>query len=476
MNLQEISSFTIRQLSTAFAKKELSPVEVVQAILSHIGEMNPRLHVFITVMQESALREAKEAEAKFCSGTISGPLQGIPIAHKDILYTQGIPTTAASKVYADFIPSYDATVVARLKAAGTILIGKTNLHEIAFGPTSAVSYYGPVRNPWNLEHIAGGSSGGSAVGVLVKLCWGATGTDTGGSIRVPASACGVVGIKPTYGRVSRYGVIPLAWTLDHIGPITGCVEDAALLLEAMAGYDPNDLTTSQRPVPNYVRSLTGDIRGLRVGIPKEYFFERAEDEVVQAVHEAIRVFENLGAYPEEISLPHMKYAPLVRGAIIFAEASAYYEKILRTRWKDFSSDIQGKLTLGATIPARRYIQAQQVRRLLERDFLHAFQRVDTIVTPTLPVIPPKIGEEVIKIKGVETDIAGALIPFTFPYNATGLPAISIPCGFSASGLPIGLQIGGKPFDEETVFRVAYAYEQQTPWRNKKIPAWGEESK
>jgi len=468
MNTKEIFSFSVRQLSKAFIQKEISPVEVVQALLERAIEVNPRLNAFITVTQEEAMRAAKEAEAKFLSGTVSGPLQGVPIAHKDIVYTRGIRTTAASKVYKDFIPSYEATVVTRLKEAGTVLIGKTNLHEIAFGPTSAVSHYGPVRNPWNLEHIPGGSSGGSAAAVAVGLGFGATGTDTGGSIRIPAAACGIVGIKPTYGRVSRYGVMPLAWSLDHIGPITRNVEDAALLLEAMAGYDPHDPSSSQLPVPNYARALTGDLKGVRVGIPKEYFFELAEEEVARAVQEAVRVLENAGARCEEISLPHVKYAPAIRGALIFSEAAAVHEKAMKTRWNDFSADIQAKLSLGTTIRAQEYIQAQRVRRLLERDFLNAFRRVDVLATPTLPIVAPKITEGPAEVKGIDRD-PNTLIPFTFPYNATGLPAISIPCGFSSSGLPIGLQIGGKPFDEETVLKVAHAYEQRTPWHTQKAP-------
>ncbi len=468
MNTKDIFSFSIHQLSKAFTQKELSPVEVVQALLERAREVNPRLNAFITFTQEEAMRAAKEAEAKFLSGTVSGPLQGVPIAHKDIVYTQGIRTTAASKVYKDFIPSYEATVVTRLKGAGTVLIGKTNLHEIAFGPTSAVSYYGSVRNPWNLEHIPGGSSGGSAAAVLAGLCFGATGTDTGGSIRIPAAACGIVGIKPTYGRVSRYGVMPLAWSLDHVGPITRSVEDAALLLEAMAGYDPHDPSSSRLPVPNYARALTGDLKGVRLGIPKEYFFELAEEEVARAVQEAVRVLENAGARCEEIPLPHVKYAPAIRGALIFSEAVAVHEKAMKTRWNDFSADIQAKLSLGTTIRAQEYIQAQRVRRLLERDFLNAFRRVDVIVTPTLPIAAPKITEGPAEVKGIDRD-PNTLIPFTFPYNATGLPAISIPCGFSSSGLPIGLQIGGKPFDEETVLKVAHAYEQQTPWHTRKAP-------
>lgn len=468
MKIQEIFPLSISQLSAAFVRKELSPLEVVRAILERIPEINPRLNAFITITQEEALQAAKDAEAKFLAGKVLSPLQGVPIAHKDILYTRGIRTTAASKVYADFVPSYDATVVERLRAAGTILIGKTNLHEIAFGPTSATSYYGPVRNPWNLEHVPGGSSGGSAAVVLTGLSWGATGTDTGGSIRIPAALCGIAGIKPTYGRVSRYGVMPLAWSLDHIGPITRSVEDAAILLEAMAGYDPNDPTTHQLPVPHYAQALTGDIKGLRVGIPKEYFFESADEEVAETVRKAIAVLEGLGARCEEVSLPHMKYAPLIRGAIIFGEASAVHEKAIRTRRKDFSLDIQTKLTLGTTVSAKDYIQAQRMRRLLIGDFLNAFQYIDVVITPTLPIVAPKIGQETVKVRGVDMDLPNPMILCTFPFNATGLPAISVPCGVSASGLPIGLQIAGKPFEESTILKVAHAYEQQTPWRVKKV--------
>lgn len=455
---------TIAGLAARIRKKEISPVEVTEAVLDRIAAADGRVKAFVTVTRDEARNAAKAAEHAILSGNYLGPLHGIPIGVKDLFYTRGVRTAAGSKILANFVPDYDAAVVERLKRAGAVIVGKTNTHEFAYNVFTP-----PTRNPWDLDRIPGGSSGGSGAAVAASLCVAATGTDTGGSIRIPAALCGVVGIKPTYGRVSKHGVIPLSWTCDHAGPLAKSVEDAALMLGAMAGYDPQDPSTADVPVPTYVRALTGDIKGLKVGLPREYFFDGIDTEVEDAVKKAIKVLEGLGASVEEISLPQIKHIAAVHVAIVLTEAATYHERWLRTRADDYAPDVRFGLEWGKLFMGMDYVQAQRVRELIRQDFAKALRRVDLIAAPTVPAAAPKVGETSVKIRDRSEGILSAMIRLNRPSNHTGLPAISVPCGFTANGLPVGLQLIGRAFDEATVLRAAHAYEVNTPWRQKIAP-------
>ncbi|MBI4408673.1 MAG: Asp-tRNA(Asn)/Glu-tRNA(Gln) amidotransferase subunit GatA [Gemmatimonadetes bacterium] len=455
---------TIAALAARIRKKEVSPVEVTDAVLDRIAATDGRLKAFVTVTRDEARNAAKAAEHAILAGNYLGPLHGIPIGLKDLYYTRGVRTTASSKILASFVPDYDATVVARLKRAGAVIVGKTNTHEFAYSVFTP-----PTRNPWDLDRIPGGSSGGSGAAVAASLCLAATGTDTGGSIRIPAALCGVVGLKPTYGRVSKYGVIPLSWTCDHAGPITKTVEDAALVLGVMAGHDPRDPSTVDVPVPNYARALTGEVKGLRIGVPRQYYFDSLDPEVEEAVRKAVKVLEGLGALVEEVSLPEIKHIAGVHVAIVLTEAATYHERWLRTRADDYAPDVRFGLEWGKLFMGMDYVQAQRVRELIRQDFAQALRRVDLIAAPTVPVAAPKVGETSVKIKNASEGILGAMIRLNRPSNHTGLPAVSVPCGFTAGGLPVGLQLIGRAFDEATVLRAAHVYEANTPWRGKTAP-------
>lgn len=464
MSDPKLSFDTIAGLAARIRKKEISPVEVTEAVLDRIAAVDGRVKAFVTVTRDEARNAAKAAEHAILSGNYLGALHGIPIGVKDLFYTRGVRTTAGSKILANFVPDHDAAVVERLKRAGAVIVGKTNTHEFAYNVFTP-----PTRNPWDLERIPGGSSGGSGAAVAASLCVAATGTDTGGSIRIPAALCGVVGIKPTYGRVSKRGVIPLSWTCDHAGPLAKSVEDAALMLGAMAGYDPQDPSTADVPVPTYVRALTGEIKGLKVGLPREYFFDGIDTEVEDAVKKAIKVLEGLGASVEEISLPQIKHIAAVHVAIVLTEAATYHERWLRTRADDYAPDVRFGLEWGKLFMGMDYVQAQRVRELIRQDFGKALRRVDLIAAPTVPAVAPKVGETSVKIRDRSEGILPAMIRLNRPSNHTGLPAISVPCGFTANGLPVGLQLIGRAFDEATVLRAAHAYEVNTPWRQKIAP-------
>ena len=481
-------SLTIRELSELIKKKEVSPVELTRSVLGRIDEVEERVHAYITVLKDEALASAKEAEKQILSGDYLGPLHGIPMSLKDIFVTKGILTTCGSKILGNFIPPYDATVVERLKKAGAVFVGKANMDEFAMGSSTENSYFGPTRNPWDLESVPGGSSGGSAASVAAGECFASLGTDTGGSIRQPASLCGVVGLKPTYGRVSRFGMIAFASSLDQAGPLTKTVEDAALVLNAVAGHDPRDSTSVNLPVPDYTVSLKEELRGVRIGVPREYFIEGMDRDVEKAVKGTITVLEDLGASPEEISLPHTEYAVAayyiiapseassnlarydgVRYGFRVADANTLRDMYFRTRALGFGREVKRRIMLGtyalsAGYYDAYYLKAQRVRTLMKRDFEEAFKRVDAIVTPTSPTPAFKIGEKAgDPLQMYLSDI------FTIPCNLAGLPGISVPCGFTPSGLPIGVQILGKAFDEETILRVAHAYESRTNWHKRSPP-------
>lgn len=459
----DLCYLSIGEASRLIRRRELSPLELTRACLERIRRLDGTLNAFITVTGESALAAAREAEAAIARGEYRGALHGIPIAIKDIFATQGVRTTAGSRILADWVPEHDATVVARLRATGAVFLGKVNLHEFAYGVTNVNPHYGPTRNPWDTERIPGGSSGGSGAAVAAGLCLGAIGSDTGGSIRIPSSLCGIVGLKPTYGRVSRHGVVPLSWSLDHVGPMTRTVEDAALMLSAMAGHDAQDAASASEPVPDYPAALMGDIHGLRVGIPRAHFFEGVDDAVLVCVEEAIRTLGEIGAKVEEISIPSVAQASAAASAILWSEATTYHYLNLKSRPQDYGDDVRVRLEAGLGYLALHYIQAQRVRSLFRQELTGIFQEVDVLATPTTPTAALKIGE-------APADRArSSLTRFTSPFNLAGLPALSVPCGFTLEGLPVGLQIVGRAFDEVTVLRAGHAYQQHTDWHKRRPP-------
>ncbi|MEJ2201072.1 MAG: Asp-tRNA(Asn)/Glu-tRNA(Gln) amidotransferase subunit GatA [Desulfuromonadaceae bacterium] len=481
----QLTDLTIHALHDKLLKRQLSSVDITEAFLTRIEASNDQINAFITVCREQALQTAAEADkllAKECGERKFGVLTGIPLALKDIFVTEGIRTTCASKILDNFIPPYDGTAVRKLKEQGAVILGKLNMDEFAMGSSNENSAYGPVRNPWNLDCVPGGSSGGSAAAVAALQAPAALGTDTGGSIRQPASHCGVVGLKPTYGRVSRYGVIAYASSLDQVGPVTRDVEDCALLLGAVAGYDPADSTSVNRAVPDYRKNLKNGVKGLKIGLPKEYFIEGLDAEVQRAIDTAIQTYRELGAEIVEVSLPHTGYAVACYYLIATAEASsnlARYDGVrygqrldagqglidmyMQSRAAGFGPEVKRRIMLGTYALSSGYydayyLKAQKVRTLIRQDFLDAFNQVDVILTPVAPTAAFKINEKTEDpLQMYLSDI------FTIPVNLAGTCAMSLPCGQSAAGLPIGLQLIGKPFAEETILQSAYAFEQATKW-------------
>ena len=442
---------------------------MTEAILARVEKRNPHLNAYITVLAGRARADARRAEQEIVRGRYLGPLHGVPISIKDNIWVCGVRCTAGSKILADFIPSADATVARRLARAGAVLIGKTNLHEFAYGITGENPHYGPARNPWALDRIAGGSSGGSAAALAAGLCFASVGTDTGGSIRIPAALCGVAGLKPTFGRVSSYGVVPLARSLDHVGPLARTVEDLAILLRIIAGRDPLDPTAAAKPVPDYSRALRGRFGRLRLGWPSEYFFERIDDQVCRAIEGAARVFAKLGAQIEEVSLPHISDSVDPSTHIALAEARHFHETAgyFPARAAEYGEDVRKLLDKGASVSAVDYLKAFEIRRAVLGDFQAAFGRVDAILAPVVPVPAPRLGESILTMVGEQETVRSALIRLNRPGNFTGLPAISMPCGFTRDGLPIGLQLIGPAWGEERLLKIAHAYEQATDWHTRR---------
>jgi aspartyl-tRNA(Asn)/glutamyl-tRNA(Gln) amidotransferase subunit A len=467
MPLDDLCYWSIGKLAAHLRLRQLSPVEVTRAQLERIDTLDPRLNAYLTVLPEQAMREAHVAEQAIMDGHYHGPLHGVPIAVKDLFHVQGVKTTAGSVILKDHVASRDATVVARLRRQGSIVLGKLNLHEFAYGGTGVNPHYGTSRNPWAFDRIPGGSSSGSAVAVASGLAFGALGTDTGGSVRMPAALCNVVGFKPTYGRCSRAGVIPLAWSLDHPGPMVRSVADAALMLNVMAGHDPDDPTTVERPVPDYSQGLSNDLRGVRIGIPRLILWEAldsAVEPVMQAaVRQLMRLGGRLGARVEDVELPQMRHAVLASSIIMGAEGGAYHYEWLQTMADQYGEDVRLRLKQGLLLPATAYAKAQRVREVIRREVDAALLKVDVLVTPTLPIAAPSI-ERCTVVPGTPLPPELLQLPrFTRPFNLTGHPVISVPCGFTQSGLPVGMQIVGRAFDEAMVLRVAQAYEESTPW-------------
>ena len=482
--MTDLHRCTIEQAAELLAKKQISSVELTRASLERIRDTDAQISSFITVTEDVAIAQAKAADERRGRGE-TGALLGIPVGIKDIILTKGIRTTAGSKILHNFIAPYDATVTRRLRDAGAVCVGKLNCDEFAMGSSTENSAYQVTRNPWDTQRVPGGSSGGSAAAVAAHQCLGTLGTDTGGSIRQPAACCGVVGIKPTYGRVSRYGVIAYASSLDQVGPMTQTVTGCAHLLGVIAGHDAHDSTSVDRSVPDYVARLDGSVKGVRIGIPREYFVEGMQPEVEHAVRAAVRLLEQLGATVADVSLPHTEYAIPAYYLIATAEASsnlARYDGIKyglrtaesegllgmyqRTRASGFGTEVKRRIMLGtyalsAGYYDAYYLKAQKIRTLIRRDFEQVLATQDVIVTPTAPTTAFRIGEKTSDpLQMYLSDI------FTISVNLAGLPGLSLPCGFDSAGLPIGLQIIGRPFEEERVFQTAYAYEQATDWHSR----------
>ncbi|HKI25973.1 MAG TPA: amidase [Candidatus Sulfotelmatobacter sp.] len=452
---------TICELAPRLRQKEISPVEITRATLERIDRLNPALNAFITVMAESALADARKAEAEILRGEWRGPLHGIPVALKDLIDTAGVRTTAASALYKDRIPSEDAEVVQRLRNAGAVIVGKNNLHEFAYGGSSLVSYFGDTHNPRDTKRAAGGSSGGSAAAVVAGLAYAAIGTDTAGSIREPAALCGCVGIKPTYGRVSSRGVIPLSASLDHVGPLAASVEDAAIVLQAIAGYDAADITSADVPVADYVGVLREDTKRLRVGVLRRYFFEDLDAEVVAAVDHALRVMESLVAEIKDVRLDVAMDRKLQA-----AESYAYHAENVAKTPELYQPETLRRIRTGEKVTATEYIRQRRELDEVRHGIHEVFADVDVLVTPTTPIPAPAIAD----LKANADALRPAelkLLRNTRPFNVWGLPAISVPCGFTESGLPLGLQIAGPHWREDLVLRLAHAYEQATAWHERR---------
>jgi len=455
---EDLCLLTLSDAAALLRSRSLSPVALTQACLRRIERLNPVLNAFITVTAEPALEQARAAEDEIARGLYRGPLHGIPLALKDLVDTAGVPTTAGSALFKARVPNRDAEVVRRLKQAGAVLLGKLNLHEFAYGGSGMISYFGVVRNPWAPEHIAGGSSSGAAAAVAAGLCFGALGTDTAGSIRLPAACCGVVGFKPTYGLVSTRGVIPLAWSYDHVGPITRRVRDAALLLQAIAAYDPQDLASRQLPPADYAAEIGNSAPSLRVGILRQFFFEDLDSEVAAAINNALQVLETLVAELSDASIPVD-----TDRTVQSAEAYAYHAPFVAEGPELYQPETLRRIRGGQDITAAVYIEKRRELEQMRSAARDLFAGCDLLVSPAAPVPAPAIAE----LQANPDDLRKRellLLRNTRPFNVLGLPAISVPCGFTAAGLPVGVQIAGPPGGDALVLRLAHAYEQATEWR------------
>ena len=482
MNPTDVTGLTAHQARGLLDRKEVSSVELTRAELDRIGEVEDRVKAFVTITEDVALDQARRADERIASGDAAA-LTGIPVQIKDNMCTTGIPTTCSSRMLQNFVPPYDATVVKKLSSQGAVLVGKGNLDEFAMGSSCENSAFFPTLNPWDLERVPGGSSGGPAAAVAAGECIFSVGSDTGGSIRQPAALCGVVGFKPTYGLVSRYGLVAFASSLDQIGPLTKDVADCALVMNAIAGHDPLDSTSLEYDVPDYTKALKTDLTGLRIGVPKEYFVRGMESGVENSVNEAIQVLVDLGAEVGEASLPHTPYALAVYYIIAPSEASAnlarydgvkygysakdadsMWDALEKTRQNGFGPEVKRRIMLGtyalsAGYYDAYYLKAQKLRTLIRKEFQAAFEKFDALAMPTSPSVAFKLGERT--VDPVQMYLSDIL---TMPANIAGIPGISVPAGLS-DGLPVGLQIMGRPLGEETILRIAYAYEQATEWHN-----------
>ena len=470
MDKKELPFLTASQLSNLIETKEISPVEATEAYLDRIEEVDPKLNSYITITGEQAFESARQAEQEIAAGKHRGPLHGVPMAVKDQFNTAGVLTTGGSRILKDNVPSEDATVIAKLKEAGAVMLGKLNMSEFAM---AEIYYhpYGTPRNPWDLERNPGTSSSGSGAATAAFLCSTSLGEDTGGSIRGPANFSGLVGLRPTHGRVSRYGVLGGSWSMDTVGPISRSVEDAAITIQAIAGYDTKDTYSWDVPVPDYRSALTGDIQGIKMGVIQERMDSpNLDPEFRETVAKAISVLGELGASSEDVSIPLAPNAGALTMSILNVEWANLHRPLFEPNFDELDHNNKIRFLTGSIIPAQAYYKAQKIRAVLRQQILDALEKVDVLVLPTGPVTAPLV-ESVPGIESKEHSLTGLAgrISFTGPFNLAGTPAISVPCGFSAAGMPMGLQIVGKPFDEETVLRVAHAYEQNTDWHNCRAP-------
>ena len=464
-----VSQVDLVEASRLLRCKNMSPVELTRECLTRIEQLNPKLNTFITITADSALAEARHAEIEIQQGRWKGPLHGIPIALKDLIDTSEVRTTGASELFKNRVPTQDAEIVRRLKAAGAVLLGKLNMHEFAYGGSSVIGHFGPVHNPWNLDYCAGGSSGGSAAAVAAELCYGAIGSDTGGSVRQPAAYCGIVGFKPTYGRVSTSGVIPLSRTLDHLGPMTRSVSDAALMLEVIAGYDAADKASLNVPVPDYIANIAAPASQLRLGIPRAYFYEEVHPEIQAAIDAALLILKKFTRDQRDVASLAINdtYASIMEAyvTILRAEAYAYHKEYVTKSPELYQAQTLRRIQAGADITASALSQARQKLGVIRRSVAQVFETVDLLITPTTCVPPFAIAD--LLDSNTLRDKELLMLRNTRPFNMLGLPTISVPCGFTRDNLPIGLQITGPAGGDETVLRLAYAYEQATQWRQRK---------
>jgi aspartyl-tRNA(Asn)/glutamyl-tRNA(Gln) amidotransferase subunit A len=450
---------SITEAARRISSRELSPVELTRSALERIDEVDNRLNAFVVVAAEQALETAAIAEKEIADGGYRGPLHGIPVGIKDLFDVADLPTIADSEVRADHMATEDSACVQRLRDAGAILVGKTHTHEFAYGVITPTT-----RNPWSVEHIPGGSSGGSAAAVAAGECLAAVGTDTGGSIRTPASVCGTVGLKPTFGRVSRHGVTSLCWALDHVGPLTRTVRDAALVLGAVAGFDPRDPATTDIAVPDYTDGIEAGVSGLTLGVPTNHFFDDVDPQVEKLVREAVTVLEANGATVREVEIPYAKQMMAVVYGLIVPEAAAYHQGMLRARGELYQDDVRVLLEAGELMLATQYLKVLRLRTLIKEAFRQVFEGLDAIVCPTLPATAARVGQREFEFpNGARKAVTDAYVAHAAPANVTGLPALSVPCGFDSGGLPVGLQIIGRPYDERTVLRLGWTYETATDW-------------
>ena len=454
---------SIAEAARLIERRELSPVDLVDDCLNRVEALDGRLNAFINLLADEARVAAQEAADEIANGSYRGPLHGIPVALKDIFAVAGVPMTAGSLIFRDVVSEEDSEVTRRLREAGAIVLGTLNLHEIALGATGINSHTGSARNPWNAGHITGGSSSGAGAAVAAGLCFAGMGTDTGGSIRIPAALCGLAGIKPTFGRVSRRGLLPLSWSLDHAGPLTRTAEDAAIVLQAIAGHDAGDPASSTADVPDYSATLADGVRGLRIGVPDRYFGDAVDADVEAAFREALGQLEGLGAELSEFSPPYMDEMPGAITAIMLPEAFAFHQSAMRERPDDIGEDVRYRLELGAAYPAVEYIQALRFREMFVEAWREeVFGEIDLVATATTMVAAGPIDRS-------DLSTTLSLIRNTNPFNMLGTPAISVPCGFTDDGLPIGLQLSGRWFGEATVLRAAHAYESATDWHTRRPP-------
>ncbi|MDP8923096.1 MAG: amidase [Chloroflexota bacterium] len=478
MSDAELCYLPIAELARRLASRELSPVELTEAYLRRVEALDPVVHAYITITADRALADARRAEQEIGRGDVRGPLHGIPIALKDLYDTAGIRTTAHSRVYLERVPAEDAVTTAKLRAAGTVLLGKLALHEFATGAPDQDGPFPPARNPWDLERQPSGSSSGSAAALAAGLCAGALGSDTGGSIRGPASWCGIVGHKPTYGLVSRHGVIPLSWTLDHAGPMARTVEDCAILLEAIAGYDPLDDGSANVPIPDYCAALGEPVTGLRVGVPRAYLetVSALAPETRDAFDAAVEALAALGTIVVSVDLPYAEHVEAIGTGILVAEAYAFHEERFRTRYADYGKPFKDRVVRGGLWSAADYVQATRARARFCRALAGVMAEVDVIAMPTSPTPAEPFPDPARLPDPSGAPISGSGVPgrpsFTRIFNITGQPSISVPCGFTPAGLPIGLMLSGRPFEDATVLRLAHAYERAHDWHRRRPPLSG----